>query len=238
MISYSNNCILRISDFDCYDRLSPAGILGLFQDISGEHAERLGIGYEDMLKKDLLWVILKTGYTVERPAVIFDRVKSETVLHRPKRASSVRDYRIYSSSGDLLVRGTTQWAVINAKTRRLSPLSGIMTQDLGEEAPPEFPEGISKLHDFEAAGSPLKVCPGFSFKDRNGHINNARCAELASDALNPAPDEVIKRFQIDFIHETTADEQLCLYTLRQENTARVKAVGADGNIRFICEFGF
>lgn len=238
MLSYSNNYFLGISDFDCYDRLSPAGALGILQNISAEHAEQLGIGFKAMLQRGLLWVILRTKYTVEQPAEVLTTVKAETVLRKPGRAASVRDYRVYDSNDSVLLRGITQWAVINAQTRRLMPLAGIMPQDFADDSAPEFPDGISKLRDFEALGEPFCCKPGFSFIDRNGHINNARYAELAADALEPSEKEAVKAFQIDFIHETRLGEQLKLYTARENGKALVKAVGEDNKSRFLCEIEF
>lgn len=238
MLNHKNNYFLGLAEFDRYNRLSPSGVLGILQNISAEHAEILGIGFEDMLKKNLLWVILRTKYTVENQAKALTEIKAETVLLKPGRASSVRNYRIYDNNNRLLIRAETQWAVINKQTRRLMPLSGIMPAAYEYEKSPEFPEGISKLKDFEASGEPYTVCPGFSFTDRNGHINNARCAELAADAINPKSNEVIKSFQIDFIHEAVPGEELLLYTSRNQNICCIKAEGKDNKLRFICKTKF
>lgn len=234
MIKYEKEYKLRLSDFDCYGRLSPAGALGIFQDISGDHAERLGIGYDAMLEHGLFWVILRAKYRFERPAEFYGGVKAQTVLHRPGRVFSLRDCRLYSESGDIIARGTTQWAVIHTDTRRLAPMSGVLQEisQENDEKPPEFPDGIKKLEDFVTADEPHIVCPGFSFLDRNGHINNTCYAAMIADAVKPQRDEIIEGFQIDFLHEVMADEKLFIYTVRENGIIRIKALSADGEIKF------
>ena len=43
---------LRNSDFDCNDVLLPSAVLELFQDIAGEHADEINIGYKDLFAKN------------------------------------------------------------------------------------------------------------------------------------------------------------------------------------------
>ena len=55
--SYEEKYRLRISDFDCYDRITPCCILDLAQDIAGKHADILGIGYQDFIVNNRIWVL-------------------------------------------------------------------------------------------------------------------------------------------------------------------------------------
>ena len=44
---------LRVSDYNCHDRLAPYAILDLFQDIAGKHANSYQMSFED-LKSNLI----------------------------------------------------------------------------------------------------------------------------------------------------------------------------------------
>ena len=50
---------LRASDFDRYLRIKPSSVLELFQDAAGQHAEEIGVGYEEMAKRSYAWVLTK-----------------------------------------------------------------------------------------------------------------------------------------------------------------------------------
>lgn len=234
MIKYEKSYKLRLSDFDCYGRLSPEGVLSIFQDISGEHAERLGVGYDAMLERGFFWVILRAEYRLCRPAEYFSSVRAETVLRRPERATSIRECRLYSESGEIIAEGATQWAVIRSDTRRLAPMAGVFSEifDGDDEAPSERSGGIKRLEDFETVGEPYIVRPGFSFTDRNGHINNTCYAAMIADAASPAESEVIEGFKIDFMHEIMAGERLSVYTSRENESIRLKALGDGGETKF------
>ena len=36
---------LRAGDFDKFDRIKPSAVLDLFQDVAGQHAEEIGVGF-------------------------------------------------------------------------------------------------------------------------------------------------------------------------------------------------
>lgn len=234
MFKLEKEYVLRISDFDCRDALRPASVLDLFQDVSAQHAERLGIGYQAMLERGLIWVIMRIRYKMEHPAQMYERIKVSTALRPPGRAASLRDCCIRDQAGHVLVRGTTQWTVIDRDTRRIAPLAGVLPPCEPDGTEPAF-EKLGRLAGFETEDDPYAVTPGFSSLDRNGHVNNARYADLVLDAVKLRENEEIDVFQIDYLHEVLAGEKLELFVLRENGKIRVKACNASGKTMFLCE---
>ena len=64
---------LRGSDFDCCDRLRPASVLDLFQDVAGIHATELGVGFDDLIARKMIWVLTKVQYEVVGAVRRYDR---------------------------------------------------------------------------------------------------------------------------------------------------------------------
>ena len=71
---YQENFRLRISDFDTFDHLTPHAVLDLFQDVAGKHADLIGVGFDKMIKDNLIWVLLRTKYEVIKNPPLYSTV--------------------------------------------------------------------------------------------------------------------------------------------------------------------
>ena len=218
---------LRTSDFDCRMELLPSAVLDFFQDVAGEHARALGIGRERMAEEHLAWVIVKARYRIVATPAQFDRVRVSTWPLTPRRSIFQREYRIDDAEGNPLVLGSSEWVVIHTERRRLVPVGDVypLSEFLDEH---NFPEGFSRLHDFDGEGEPRVILPQFTDIDTNGHVNNIKYTNYIMNALSPSAGERIRDFEIEYHREVVADAPLSLSVLREEGVASVKGSGEDG----------
>ena len=119
MMKLDKQVEFRYSELDVYNHVLPQSLLTFFQDIAGEHASNLGVGYQPMIDKDLIWVIVRSKYTLyENPIV--DKKYILSTWPQPKgNIDFVRDYLISDEDGNIIAKGTSKWCVTNFKTRRL-----------------------------------------------------------------------------------------------------------------------
>lgn len=213
----------RYSEFDIYDKILPSAVLTAFQDIAGEHAEKLGIGYEPCLRRDMIWILVRSRYIIlQQPKV------DETYILRtwpePKGTLDFnRDYIIEDKDGNTIIKGMSKWAITNFKTRRLVRCRDI---DFG---PDEFssdkvfeedlynfaPENIENLEPV------ISHIVRFSDLDHNHHMNNTKYATIALDAINLKEDEMITDFQINHLLECKKDEVIEVYHLDYGSNHRI-----------------
>lgn len=231
--SFERDYYLRASDFDKRGKLNPASVLDLFQDVAGCHADELGIGSEAMIRRGLLWVVVKIKFRVLADPEMHQLVTVKTWPLPQKRVSFRREYRIEGENGEAFVIGCSDWAFMTVSERKLAlvqdvyPLERFITEQ-------SFEGRLGRIKDFEARGGAYTVCPGFSELDMNGHVNNARYASFVMDALAPADSEVIDSFQIDYHREVMAGEKLSLFTCRREGELLAKGVNEGGETMFSC----
>ena len=119
MLSYSEQYKIRTSELDYRDNMRLSAYLDLFQTIAGKHAELLGLGYEEMLKKGIAWVITKVKFDCILPLLSDETVTVVTEPHEKGLMDFTRDYYIYKQSGELAAKGTSQWVHIDFATRKL-----------------------------------------------------------------------------------------------------------------------
>ncbi len=191
---------VRTSDFDCHNRLRPSSILDFFQDVAGEHAKLLGIGREEMIKEDIAWVLTKIRYESVGEPSMFEKITVRTWPHPPARLGFVRDYTIHGEDGRLIVKGSSEWVLINLSRRRLVRMENPypLTSFCEDES---FPEGFLRLPRPTGKGETLSFVPRFADLDVNGHVNNIRYTDYAMQIWHPTEDTPIRTMQIEFHRE-------------------------------------
>ena len=156
-------------------RLGVHNAFGLFMDAATEHAEALGVGYRAMAKRGLFWLTVKTRIDfIERPHI------GETVLlttwpERPGKLRSCRSYEMrMAEDGRMLLRGKTEWAVVNMKTGMLVPMEGVFPAEIGFSDDSAIPEPFTRITaGWEDAETYSEYRIRSTDIDIGGHMNNA-----------------------------------------------------------------
>lgn len=235
---FEKNYVLRTSDFDVYGRIKPAALMDLFQDVAGMHAEELGCGYDALLNKQMLWVLVRNKLEIISSPKIFQSVNVKTWPLMPSRAGFQREYLIEDVDGNVLVKGSSDWVVIHSEKRRFMQARDIYPVDFAFLEKQNFPEKLSKIHDFELSGEMYTVKPGFSDIDRNNHVNNTRYASFVLDALVPTNEDKIKTVQIDYRREVVRGSELSIGYVRNGQTLLAKGLNPEGDTMFVCKIDF
>ena len=228
---FEKNFVLRISDFTCYDKLKPSMMLDFFQDVAGQHADILGIGFNDLIQKDLIWVLLRTKYEVIKEPKPYTEVKVKTWPHEKGRLDFDRDYLITDQDDNVLIKGTSKWVVVNYKTRRLS-LNQNINYDFIPLKDKNYEEPFNKLEDFtlDEASPFFEYQTLFTDLDHNGHVNNIKFADFILNGISLQKDENIVKFEIDYLKELKQGSIIKNYFLRKDNIIYVKGVSDNINI--------
>lgn len=232
-MKHTINAVLAAEQFDEKGNLRPAAMLRLFQDAADAHGHLMGVGFEAMLERKLLWVVTQIRFQVTAELRPGQAVSITTWPLPATRLGFERNYLIQDENGQTLVKGTSLWTVIDTETRRMA---------IGADLYPDgefcldktFPERARRLRDFEAPAA-CTVIPGEEYIDCNGHVNNTYYAAFAETALGGLPGKVTD-FQIDYLHEVLSGQPLTLSTCIEGATAQVKGTSSDGTRMFACAF--
>lgn len=226
---------LRATDFDKNSNMLPSAVLGIFQDIAGHHAENLGIGFFELLEKDCLWMIVRTKYIVEKAPKKYQTVTVKTWPIAPRGPILRRDYLMTDEEGSVLIRATSDWTVVNCKTRSLVNAKEIYP-DLEFLTDLAIDGKLKKVKDIEGEGEQFLVTPVFTDIDGNGHVNNTKYADYIINAVKP--EKAIKEFQIDYQKEVLLGEEIGLNIVKDENRTVIKGTDGEGDKKFIAEIVF
>ena len=229
---YSERFALRTSDFDMNGKIKPSAVLDLFQEVAGTHANKLNIGFENLIEKQLLWVLVKVKFEVVNDIKMHTAVIVKTWPLKPSRVTLQRDYLIEDENGNVLIKGTSEWVTMNIETRRLAISNDIypLEEFCDDRA---FEEKISKIPDFETQKE-NKISPTPCEIDINLHVNNIRYADYVMNLVGFDPQKDIKQFQIDFHREVKMQDNLCIKINEEEKTVLAKGISEENEKMFSC----
>ena len=236
--SWEKEYTLRGSDFDKFGQIKPSAILDLFQDAAGQHAEILGVGFEEMLKRSYLWVLSRIKFQILLQPQKYQKVFVKTWPLAPNRLLYRREYCITNEAGEVLIGGSSEWVVMHSEKRRFvsAPDLYLFTEGFIEDKMCE--EKLSKVADFEAAGMPYTLQTGFCDLDGNDHVNNAQYANFVLNALCPGKAQQLRAFQIDFRKEVLLGTQLHIYHGNSDDCTLAKGLNDAGETMFACQLNY
>lgn len=221
--------VTAVDEFDFAERIKPSAILEYFQDLATVHAEEIGIGFETMKERNLCWVLNRLSAVIDRQPEIGEEITLATYPHKPGIADAVRDYYITDSKGRSLIRGTSRWCVLDIQNKAIRrcaalfdyPESAYTTRSAVEGGNPQICDISQSAGDSESA-SRGKV--NITDLDRNGHMNNARYADMAVNAVDYDfySAHAIKAFDFNFLVEMKIGE---------EYSVRIKTAGSESHIQ-------
>jgi acyl-ACP thioesterase len=197
-----------------------------------DHAEHLGFGFTNTSKEDLSWVLLRLNIQIERLPAWKEQIKVSTWPSRVKTLTAFREFEIKDAHDDVICRATSEWSVINLKTRRPQPISSL--KDLYQ--PPEAREYLTRSfpkpdpkHTFEKL---FQQKVRYTDMDMNGHVNAGKYFDWFSDALY----EVSKTNNVGFIsfhyqRECRLGETLTIEK-GVENPLEFRGLKPDGKLAF------
>lgn len=228
---------LRFSDFDKFSNIKPSSVLDIFQDIASAHAELLGIGFNALDSKNLLWVVARTKFETVKNPEKYSEINIRTWPLSPKGLVCRREYLMTDKDGSVLIKGSSDWLVIDKSTRKPVRPDGIYPKNSEFKTDCMTEERLRRIKPAESFDRTFEMTPAFSYADVNGHVNNIKYADMAFDALNPENSR-LKAFQIDYHNEIKPYEKLILSVFEENGRAVISGETEESEKAYTCEVIF
>lgn len=205
----SDNC-----NFKKQCRLST--LLEWMQRAGDAHLADNGIMLDNMIQQGMAWMLVTVDLELIQQPQYNEQITVATWHKGSKGVQWFRDYRITDQAGEIIGQARTTWVLVDIQKRRILRASAFpfplpeIPQDADSETPSrvEIPTNteLESIYEFTVRQSSL---------DMNGHMNNARFADVSLDALTVEQLEgKIKRFHITYHHEAVLGES---FTVSRSN---------------------
>ena len=227
-LSHSEEFAVALDEIDFLERLKPSSALQYFQDLATVHADVIGIGFEEMAARNMIWVLSKLSVKYYRSPKVGERITVTTFPRKPSTAFALRDFYVTDIDGNVIMSGSSKWLVIdinNHMIRRCSPLF-LYSDDMYFPNEP-FENANKALSD--ARDPEMKYVMSdvvrLTDMDRNGHMNNARYGDILLNAFTPEylASHEIDRFDLNFLNEMKFADRYDVYCVSDDDTAEIRA---------------
>ena len=209
--------------------MKPSGILDILQSIAGEHANLLKIGYDDILEKNLAFVIARVKFDAYKLIKRYTRLKVVTWPCEASRIEMKRDYEFYDlNTNELLLKASSVWILIDITNRRICRSSSV-----------DYPTNIYPKENYDSFEKLKFDDSEFTFNnsylvrnsdlDLNNHMNNTKYTETIIYEGN------CSFCQIDYVKEAILNDTLTIKTKQEEDI--LYALGTNnGEVSFKAKF--
>ena len=210
--TYDETFVLRSRDCDLNEKWRPSAILETMQDAAGAHSTLLGCGREELVKKNIVWVLSRCELHMDRYPSIGEKITLHT-FPTPTRIFFFPRYYIFTDErGEMIGKAGSLWLLLDLGTRRMLPpgdVAKLIPENKDLSVPMNLPATVGKLQGEEFVS---EYRPVYTDLDVNGHVNNTRYADLLCNALGIS---LMKEFEPDHIilnynHEVLPDHVVSL----------------------------
>ncbi len=214
---YSKKYYLGTSDVDAFLELKISSMFVMFQDVATEHAEMLGIGKTQTIDKGQFWVISRYAVNIIKMPRYLDTVVVKTYPGDDLRFIFPRYFQIEDEKGNVLVRASSTWCVLNKDTH-----SVVMNPFDGMKLPTEHYDGEEPLPQ-KVSTDEVKVVDKrvvrYSDIDLNSHLNNTKYIDYFMDtkSLDFYKTHRIKHITINYEKEMLYGDEVTLMSNEKTN---------------------
>lgn len=234
-VFYEKTYTVDTRDVDPFNTCRPSALLGILQEAATAAAMELHVSRENIVPRyNAFWMLARIWFTLDRPLRWNERVTVKTWHRGGNGASMYRDFDL-SVGGVPVGEAVSTWVVADLDTHKLLRLSNM------EEFAGTGGGALCKTKLLNKLRLPENLVLSerrklhYSDADINGHVNNARYADFACDALRMETlgrEYFISSLQLGYLAECLPGEELDLFTLEQEGTHYIRGMDAAAKPRF------
>lgn len=233
---YKEKFVVQKDEVDSFGEIKISKLMWHMQNAAGEHAIKLKIDRDILMKDNNIWVVVRYDMNINRLPKLKEKYVITTHPGETKGFMFPRFFQVYDKHGNLLVNISSTWVVVNFDTRRiiLRPFKDI---NLPVEHDPNDLELPAKINE-EATNLVCKRLTKESELDINIHINNTFYYDyiLETHDIEFYKDNKVSRILLNYEKEITHPSEIEIYS--NKNNPEVIIGKVDGNPSFLAKVEF
>jgi medium-chain acyl-[acyl-carrier-protein] hydrolase len=209
---------IRAFEIDTRGKLLVPALCNYMQEIAGNHAEQLGVGFEAMLKQKMIWILSRLYLQVEEYPRWGETISVETWPAVAEGKFALRDFLFHTAQDHLFARATTSWMVLDIQHRKPVSLPPVVHQIKRPVRERALIDPFTKFTPLARIDWERKFQVRLSDLDLNFHVNNVSYLKWSLDAI-PLPiwkARQLQSLEINFRAESHIDE-LVLVQVQQSD---------------------
>lgn len=233
---YKEKFVVQKDEVDSFGEIRISKLMWHMQNVAGEHAIKLKIDRDILMKDNNIWVVVRYDMKINRLPKLKEKYIITTHPGETKGFMFPRFFQVYDKHGNLLVNISSTWVVVNFDTRRiiLRPFKDVslpVEKDINDL---ELPAKINE----EATNLVCKRLTKESELDINIHINNTFYYDYVLSIHDEAfyQENQVSRILLNYEKEITHPSEIEIYSSKTNPEVIIGKV--DGNPSFLAKVEF
>ena len=227
--TYDETFTLRHRDWDLNEKWRPSAILETMQDAAGAHSMLLGCGREELIKRNIVWVLARCELRMDRYPDAGEQITVHT-FPTPTRIYFFPRYYVFTDArGEMVGKAGSLWLLLDINTRRMLPpgeVAKLIPDNKDLSIPMNLPATVGALQGIEQV---TEYHPVYTDLDVNGHVNNTRYADWLCNALGI---DLMKEYEpesiiLNYNHEVLPGQKVMLHRILCEQDYRLYGTVGD-----------
>jgi medium-chain acyl-[acyl-carrier-protein] hydrolase len=195
-------------------KLNLCSLFNYMQDISSDHAIKLGFGRDDLMRNNRFWVLSRMYAEIKHWPIWGESVILRTWPNGTDKLFALRNYDVRYPDGGHIASGSSSWLILDQTTKKVQRPDSILSKFYADLNPNYSPVRYgSKLEPSDEDGT---SSPSFRIKlsdlDVNLHTNNVRYLNWAYDTYNLSflMHNYPQSTEINYLAESVCDEEITI----------------------------
>ncbi|MBI9073287.1 MAG: hypothetical protein JEY94_16920 [Melioribacteraceae bacterium] len=210
---YSEQYTIHSYEADYKGKASFLSLCNFLQEVAWKHAEIMGLGYSHLIKKDLIWIMLRQSISVKQYPDWGDKIIVKTWPSGFDKLFCYRKFEIFDSENNVLAEAIFTWMVIDLKSKRPQRTESYFFAELPDEfmmIPKTLPPKLDKDINGKLTST---IDVTVTDLDVNNHVNNVTYIKWIIDSLTLEfhnENELIQ-LHTNFLAEATYGDKVDIY---------------------------
>jgi medium-chain acyl-[acyl-carrier-protein] hydrolase len=193
--------------------LKVSSLVNMFIQIAWRHAEELGFGIDYLHKNNLAWVLSKLHFKIETFPKWSDSIKLVTWPKGINRLFYLRDMEIYDKNGYCISYSTSEWLLIDTKSKRPKLQSSHEELFVKNKDKHAIGYQIENLKPLIGNASNFSFKAQYSDIDLNQHLTTTRYIDWMFDTFEMEffKKNLCSEMVINFIREVPFGTEVSVY---------------------------
>jgi acyl-ACP thioesterase len=201
-------------DVDFTRRATLSSLCRYFLEAAWNHAEALGVGFNDLQCQQKFWVLSRLLVGVERSPAWGSPVTVRTWPRQARSVFAMRDFEFLDGAGMQLVAGSSAWLVLDVVSKRPQRLQKLLPGLENWQDNAALGRDPEKLPDVDSWDNVASVTVRYSDIDVNRHVNSSRYIGWILDTypLQFHGEHSVRSLEVNYLDETLEGEVLTIRT--------------------------
>ncbi len=206
--------LIHSYEVDLRGRARPNLLLCFMLDTAWSHVKDSDFSFNMLREEGQLWVLSRFLAVFHKMPTWNDEILVETWGKGTDNLFGLRDFIMYSQTGEKLVSATSAWLIIDRKTSRIQRIDKLNRNFPLQQERHEIDVKLQKIESQPAEQTGFEYIVRYTDLDVNKHVNSSKYMQWILDSfpIDFLDAKTLKSFEINFLAEAQLNDKIFVST--------------------------